>query len=197
VLEGVDASNEQQLSYTDEDAARLAQELIADVDADPIPRGPMFVNSQAQHSAWWYYVKGCALGYGPNRSPFQKLAADPCCRTLGWYHRRKGSYQLASEYFDKAALEYPEDDELHPLMLRSSMEAALQANVPLKEALRHFKRVRHAIPKVSELWQGSVSEPILVHDSQDIPKIETQELYNLILGRRTLDSGRANASDPV
>lgn len=72
-------------------------------------------------------------------------------------------------------------------MLRSSMECALQANAPFKEALQHFKRVRHAIPKVLEVWQGSISEPILVHDSQDIPGIETEELYNLLQGRRTID----------
>ncbi|KAH6916702.1 hypothetical protein BKA70DRAFT_1250303 [Coprinopsis sp. MPI-PUGE-AT-0042] len=153
VLDESDIDNANQLSYTDDDAAQLAQELITDVDADPIPTGPMWDDNPGPVLSFWRYIKGTSFG------------------ALGWYHRRKGSYRLAAEYYEKAAVEYPEDDEFHALMLRSSMECI---------------RVRHAIPKVSELWQGSVSEHILVHDSQDIPLLETQELYNLHQGRRTI-----------
>lgn len=62
VLDGPDAEKAQRLSFTDEDAAQLAQDLIADVDADPIPTGPMWDDNPGQYLAWWRYVKGCSLG---------------------------------------------------------------------------------------------------------------------------------------
>ncbi|KAH6916703.1 hypothetical protein BKA70DRAFT_1250313 [Coprinopsis sp. MPI-PUGE-AT-0042] len=157
-----------QPSFTEDELVQLAEELIVDVESDPIPVDPIYDKLPGQISSFWNYVKGISF-----------------C-VLAWHHLRKGSYRRAADYYEKSALAYPDDDETHGGMLRASWDCICTVGAPLKEVLPLFRRLRHAIPKSQELWQGSPS--MLLKDLRDIEELEMQELYKLVQGETTMDS---------
>lgn len=133
-------------SYTKEDLAELARDIIVDTDTNsrisPEPVDPGFVSS------FYIYPKGEAfsmLGWYHMQTAFQSTVAED-----QYLH-----YTKSATYYTDAAECFPEDDEHHCTFLKIALEAYTFRGTPVKQVLALCKRIRLAIPKMKAIWEVS------------------------------------------
>ncbi|KAK7063882.1 TPR-region domain-containing protein [Favolaschia claudopus] len=180
VMDWVD-TNDPDCSYTPQDVAKLAQDLIKELWHNT----PEKINEDQYHprhagfyEASWTYPHADALGI------------------LGWFHRRQAKtvktaedreihLTAAARNYMEASNTFPADDEFNVLFKSIALDILREQGTPLRQTLPICKQIRKAIPAVLKIWECSAMSKRRDTGIQEVIEWEYKCQQGLLAGTLT------------